>query len=534
MIEKIKIHGYRKFKDLTVTPNAGINILVGDNESGKSSLIEAITLALTGRINGRSAQEELNPHWFNHELLESFFQSRQQGNRCAAPTISIELFLKDLDELQKLNGANNSEVPTAACPGLRLTVEPNPEYLEEIEAHFATTSKLVPVDYYQIVWRSFADIDLTLKPRVISSATIDSRTIRTSSGVDYHLQQILSEHIEPAEKASIGSAYRGVKESMTDEHLKVINSKIANLDSALNSETISLAMDQSSRNSWESIVVPYVDGVPFAMSGLGQQVTAKISLAMSRSVGSKKIVMIEEPENHLSHTSLNKLIFRISKLADPAQQLFISTHNSFVLNRLGLDSLLLISNGIVRQFAEISKETTEYFQKLPGFNTLRVVLAAKVVVVEGPSDEIVFERFYVDTFQKRPMDDGIDVISMGSVSPSRYLELCHVLLKDCAAIRDNDGTEAQNIVAPLLHYLDEAHRRIFFGASGAGNSLEQQIAGCNDELTLRSVLGLGEDVDLERWMVSNKTETAIRIATSSISLNIPSYLKEAIEFIHHD
>ena len=53
MIDKLRIRGYRKFEDLTFKPGGGMNILVGDNESGKSTMVEAINLAMTGHINGR-------------------------------------------------------------------------------------------------------------------------------------------------------------------------------------------------------------------------------------------------------------------------------------------------------------------------------------------------------------------------------------------------------------------------------------------------------------------------------------------------
>lgn len=83
MIRKIKIRGYRIHKDLTVEPNRGFNLIVGANESGKSTLMEAIALALTGRINGRSAAEELNPHWFNTDVVREFIEKRtRRCSRC--------------------------------------------------------------------------------------------------------------------------------------------------------------------------------------------------------------------------------------------------------------------------------------------------------------------------------------------------------------------------------------------------------------------------------------------------------------------
>ncbi|MCG2624737.1 ATP-binding protein [Arthrobacter sp. I2-34] len=111
MIERIRIRGYRKYVDFMLKPNPGMNIIVGGNESGKSTLLEAISLALTGRVNGRSAQDELNPHWFNTTLVSDFFEARKSGQNPTPPEICIEIFLADDDDLQRLSGAANSDVP---------------------------------------------------------------------------------------------------------------------------------------------------------------------------------------------------------------------------------------------------------------------------------------------------------------------------------------------------------------------------------------------------------------------------------------
>ena len=103
MIQKIRIRGYRKFRDVTIKPHQHLNIIVGENESGKSTILEAIGLALTGRINGRVAQEELNPYWFNQEMVAEFFAQRVNGQYLPLPSICIELFLEDRDEFQRLS-----------------------------------------------------------------------------------------------------------------------------------------------------------------------------------------------------------------------------------------------------------------------------------------------------------------------------------------------------------------------------------------------------------------------------------------------
>lgn len=47
-ISKIKIHNFRRFRDIEILFNRGRNILVGDNESGKSSVLQAIDLTARG------------------------------------------------------------------------------------------------------------------------------------------------------------------------------------------------------------------------------------------------------------------------------------------------------------------------------------------------------------------------------------------------------------------------------------------------------------------------------------------------------
>ena len=66
-IKSVHIENYKSYYgSFDITLNNGINILVGNNEAGKSTIIEAVHLALTGILNGRYLKNELSQYLFNN------------------------------------------------------------------------------------------------------------------------------------------------------------------------------------------------------------------------------------------------------------------------------------------------------------------------------------------------------------------------------------------------------------------------------------------------------------------------------------
>ena len=82
MIERVRVLGYRKFRELNFEPHQRLNILVGDNDAGKSTLLEAITLALTGRVSGRR-QTAPQRDQFNRHCIVKCKQKAASARRVA-------------------------------------------------------------------------------------------------------------------------------------------------------------------------------------------------------------------------------------------------------------------------------------------------------------------------------------------------------------------------------------------------------------------------------------------------------------------
>lgn len=529
MITKVVIQGYRKFRSFSIEPDAATNIIVGDNETGKSTLLEAITLGLSGRIDGRWANEELNPYWFNAEDVREYLAAYAKNAQAPTPSILIELYLdSEQADVQRMRGIHNSL--RIDCPGVKLEVVRNPDYDEEFTAYMADSDRpnVLPTEYFEAVWTDFNDMPLRRRPGSLGVSVIDSRTVRSKAGVDYHTRAILSSFLEPKERAAISVAHRKSLYEMTSSALHGLNEKVRDGSKTLHDAPLSLTMDQSARASWEAGVVPQVDNIPFAMAGQGQQASIKVALAMERRAESARTVLIEEPETHLAYSRLHRLIDRVEKLAGESQQLFVTTHSSFVLNRLGLDKLICLHGDNPIRITDLNGDTVAYFKHLSGYDTLRLVLGTRLVLVEGPSDEMIFKRGYVDRFGKYPENDGIDVISMNGITFKRALELCSRLDRDVVALQDNDGTPVAGILDELSEFL-AASRKMFVGDPVHGKTLEPQLIKANGGEHMRLVLGLRKQDNPETWMPNHKTEGALRILQSHETVVMPDYIKQAIE-----
>ena len=59
IIEEIKLHNFRNYEQLTLTPHPGTNVLFGPNGSGKTNLLEAVHYCALGRSHRTGADREV-------------------------------------------------------------------------------------------------------------------------------------------------------------------------------------------------------------------------------------------------------------------------------------------------------------------------------------------------------------------------------------------------------------------------------------------------------------------------------------------
>lgn len=537
-ISKVNIENYKCFQGkFTLELNPCVNILVGNNESGKSTILEAINLALTSILNGRYLKNELSPYLFNFQTVANYIQSLSNDNidNEAPPYICIEVFLDDTDYALFKGNGNSEKIDTI---GISLKIEFDSEYQSEYEALVnAGELKAIPIEYYRVSWQSFSRDNITARSIPLKSVLIDSTSTRYQNGSDVYISRIIHADLEDTDKAAISQEYRKMKEMFGEaDPVKAINEKIKTKSKILNKQ-LSISVDLATHNAWQTSLMTYLDEIPFHNLGKGEQCIIKTNLALGHKKSQEaNLILLEEPENHLSHTRLNQILKNIEKECED-KQIIVSTHSSFVANKLGVSNLLFLNKQQSSKFTDLPNDTFEFFKKLPGYHTLRLLLCRKAVLVEGPSDELVFQKAYMLENKKRlPIEDGFDVISVG-LSFKHFLEIAKSVDQPVAVITDNDGDYEKNVTTKFADFNDSECVYIFADSRNELNTLEPQFIDANKESLSGLYRAIGvvqnEHDSKEKilsYMTSNKTEWALRVFESDQALVFPHYITDTVKW----
>ena len=368
------------------------------------------------------------------------------------------------------------------------------------------------------------------------SAFIDTSAHKYRNGSDIYISRIIRNELEDKEKVAVSQAYRKLKEKFAqDDSIQSINDKVNAVASLSDDKEVSVSVDLATKDAWEAGLTTFLDLVPFQNIGKGEQAIVKTKLALGAKESQKAgVILIEEPENHLSHTKMNEFIKNISENVEN-KQIIISTHSSFVANKLGLDHLILLDNLKTARLSDLSSDTQDFFRKLPGYQTLRLLLCKKAILVEGDSDELIVQRAYMDSHGgKLPIEDGIDVISV-KLTFKRFLQIAKLLDKTVAVVTDNDGNYEKKITKKYEGFREENNIAIFADERENLNTLEPQFVDANkDQLEkLCTITGIdydkyNEPEQISKYMENNKTEWALNVFNSEESLNYPEYINQVI------
>jgi putative ATP-dependent endonuclease of OLD family len=140
-VTEIKLSNFKRFQNFSVSVDPKLNLFIGDNEAGKSTLLLAIDLTVSG---SRHKVEHLGlEHLFNTESIIGYLNSSRKY--LDLPQVVIELYFND-EPNEFINGKNN--FTKQERNGIKLVCAPNGEYSKVISDILKDPNCIFPFEFY--------------------------------------------------------------------------------------------------------------------------------------------------------------------------------------------------------------------------------------------------------------------------------------------------------------------------------------------------------------------------------------------------
>lgn len=436
MISRIILQNFKRYKRVDFICNSDINIFVGENGAGKSTLLYAIGLVLSGShsLIERSSLANI----FNQEAILEFMSTKDIKQ---LPEVIIEIFFDGINtEISSnfnLEGKHNSQNIKAF--GLSLKITPNQDYITEMNSVLNDSNWTVfPFEFYRVEFLTFSGKSYSSynKPYKFIHSIVNTSLIDTQQEIQKRIHEVYLDNISAENRAKVNHQYRinslnFLHTLRKDELLKE------------NGSEFQLHFDES-ENSFRDSISAVKNGVDIKNLGQGEKVLLGVENAYSHLKETVKILLIEEPENHLSFQNLQKLVNMLS--SNTGVQVFIGTHSNMIASRLGVDNLHFLDNGQISKLEGLNRDTIRFFQKSTNQNLLNFTLGKKIILVEGNAEYILMEKFFEMIHSKKPEDLNVSIISVDGLSFERYLEIAACFVdKKVVVITDNDSDYAGNV-----------------------------------------------------------------------------------------
>lgn len=525
MIKRLIIKNYKGIQYADIPFHKGKNIIVGNNGSGKSTIIEALSLALGYGLK----QFEITPFIFNINTWKDFSEKKE------IPTVYIEVYFEKLNGLEEISGKNN--LKRIYSPGIRLKIclDDNDFSLQDYNEYE------IPCEYFKIERTWFSDGPINQRSIPYSIQLIDSTSSLINSRSNQFITRHLQSNLEQTDNIKMKSILRQLRRQFDSNNDMIeINNRLSKLSKDYY-DKLSISVDLSTQYSWNTILNTFINEIPLSQMGLGEQCIFKSMLSLKSQANEKKdrICIIEEPESHLSHTKMYDFIKLIEQ--ENPLQLIVTTHNSFIANRLDLTNLIVISNSngqisVTTLNNSENKKLYNYFAKTGDYPTLRLVLCNRAILVEGPSDEMIVQ-YALNQQGKTLFEDGTELIVVGGTRFKNFIQLAKDLQKPIAIITDNDNNSPTEVKAK--YDIDYDKMNVFSQDEGF-RTLEPAFveANINNLDKLAEICDFKKGIDKDSLIKyisadNRKTMWALNVLMcDDYKFNVPKYILNAIKWIY--
>ncbi len=523
-IKQLTILGLRKFEKREIKFNENMNIIVGENEAGKSTILEAINIVLNQQY--KNVDKSIVKELLNKNNVEKFIKEKRVD---ALPKIQIEVKFEMTGKEKDAQDFFGEESLYKQGPEFGILFEC--KFDEDCANRLAKEigEGKIPYEYYVMSWTTFKGTTYKYIKKPFNSIFIDTSAKDANNSFNYFNRTLFSSKYADAEKMNAKNSFRiNLEEAFDKLNLPDID---INRKFGINDKKVIL----------ESIISVFEDGIPLENKGSGMESLIKTHIALDRRKSNLDVILMEEPENHLCFSNMNKMLDEIANKRESAQ-IILTTHSNMIASRLNLQNVLWIREDQTVSLTDVDEKVAKFFTKADDNSFLQLLLSERVILVEGATEYLLLPDIFQRITGKTIEEAKVVIISCNGVSYDNYLQIAKKTGKKIAVITDNDNSQKKiNKMEEFNSDEENVNQHIFMDKDKQCWTWEKCFYDLNKKYFDENIrvekdaeyLFHGKDYGkVLGKMLNNKVEVAYNILEAGFELKVPQYVEDAVKWIN--
>ncbi|GBO55325.1 hypothetical protein APA_3375 [Pseudanabaena sp. lw0831] len=426
-IKRLKVDGFRSLVDFEITFDENLTIIVGENDSGKTSLIDCLKVITQGRSvtldditygkDQLTISIEIDDSIFNRVYERSNNSIREISFHELPTPASLDKILERLNSNQSNEQDKDYIFETARRFGSTVRANSNLDNLKNgiIEKIGNRTENLViqnatfpRFNNIQLDGRQFENISDFFKEVFIKEkqSSIWQERIDENSTIEDFVKDRISEYSteisQQLEELGILDKMRIFLRDLTDVKIELIC--------------------QPRNLNIEAKVIFLENGNEINIDNKGDGTKRRITMALLEFKKEKSLVpgddktvyLLDEPDTHLHVKAQIDLVNTVEAFALSGNQVILTTHSPFIMNSVKPSQVRLLSryrnNTSVVFLKENPLAITQSLRSL-GVENTHLFFSRQIVLVEGETEENFISSYYLARTQRTISSGLIKVIN---------------------------------------------------------------------------------------------------------------------------
>lgn len=481
---ELQICGYKCFKNDTIIPIQNLSILIGENDSGKSSILKALELLLSKRMPNDEDYFSLNNETQDNFWLKAKFEITDTNNKgeLSSFLINNEFILKktfkrgeafktfvmkttlqdaELENYLTLDAAttkqllvklnidalsNQDERKEAIKNYIVYNWNALPKQPTEIEINFNSISHFLPI--YQYYGSHDYGNPISLVTKTLNN--IYSSHFYNEAG------ELKIKSLKNIKQKILLELNKNVEENLL-EKIKLYNSKVSNIQGRLDID-FSRGLDfqglELDEGNGFKIIEQKGEGSKkrLFLSILEWDKEVQIGLTNNRAI----IRAYDEPDSNLHYEAQRKMFNAISDVTNNKKsntQSIIATHSIAMIDRAPSSSIIhVIQESGISQIDFLrtgnDQDISDFLSQISvigGIKNSSIFYEKCFLLVEGDSEETAIPKIYKKLFDRTLTENGIVIINLQSNGAwFNFLKLLNKNKSSCTVMLLDTDTQNAN------------------------------------------------------------------------------------------